>query len=142
MKSYKKGQLLRVGPKTSRMYLFHSLAFVSKSQLLAFHHSPVIQRLQSFLSLALTQLGWIPGLEKCRSELYKPLRIDCGNFPHVLFCCKHKLMIHNPFWLSVKKRTRRVNVYHLVISYCAVTFLWIFPCCIAEETTRYRLLHT
>lgn len=45
-----------------------------------------------------------------------------------------------PFWLPIEESTGWVDIDHLLINECPITFLGILLCCISEEATTDGLL--
>ena len=101
---------------------------------------PVIERLQSLLPLALAQLGGVPNSEECGRKFREPLGVDGGDLPHVFLGGENQFMINDPLGLSVKQSTGRMDVDDLMVYYCTIAFLWVFPGGISEETACDRLL--
>ena len=112
------------------------------------HYSPIVQRLNSLLSLSLAQFSWVRKFEESRSKLHQPLWINSRCLSHVLLGCQYQLMIDHPVnevgtrssispavsdhlvtnlpvRLPVEKCTGRMYVHSLVVNNCLVAFLGI-----------------
>lgn len=56
----------------------------------------VVQGFETLVFLELAEFGGVRELEERRRKLHQPLRVDCGNLPHVLLCSLHQLVVDNP----------------------------------------------
>ncbi|MFS7916630.1 hypothetical protein Hanom_Chr03g00179511 [Helianthus anomalus] len=102
---------------------------------------PIIKWLNPLLPLAFTHFCWVRHLEESRGQLNKPFGIDDSNLTHVLFCCHNQLVIDDPIGLSLEKSTAWVYINGLILNYGPVSFLWVLPCSVKEETGCYCLTY-
>lgn len=99
----------------------------------------VVERLNAFLSLALTHFCGVSNFEKSRCQFNEPFWINYSYLTHVFFGRHHKLVVNNPVWLSLEEGTAWVNINRLVLNQCPVSLLWILPRSMKEKASSYRL---
>ncbi|PON78537.1 hypothetical protein PanWU01x14_017950 [Parasponia andersonii] len=94
----------------------------------------VIERLNTFLTFALTHLCRIRNFEKPRSQFDEPFWIYNCDLTHILFCSHNKLMVDDPVRLSLEKSTARVDINWLILNKSSVALLWVLSSSMEEKS--------
>lgn len=93
----------------------------------------VVQRLDLFLLLPLTDLIRIRDPEELRGDLDEPFGLDRRHVMTVLARCQDKLVVYAPFGVAVEQCGGRVDVYRRALNEGFVPFLGILLRCVPEE---------